>query len=118
MPILTIEIVQRPYETLAPDFASRVADCAGNIFESSPGGTWVKILPVTQYAENESDEPYYPVFVRVLHSRLPEGEDLQRQIDELTRAIAEEINRSPENVHLIYEPPGLNRVAFGGKLVT
>ncbi|MCI0709384.1 MAG: hypothetical protein L0154_04400 [Chloroflexi bacterium] len=118
MPILTIEIVQRDAETIAPDLASRIADRAGNIFESSPGGTWVKILPVAQYAENQSDQHYYPVFVRVLHSRLPEGEDIQRQIDELTRAIAEETGRPPENVHLIYEPPGLNRVAFGGNLVT
>ena len=118
MPILTIEIVQRPDEIFDAGLAQRIANQAGDIFASRPGGTWVKILPVTQYAENLSDEPYYPVFVHVLHSRLPEGDNLQRQTDELTYAIAQEIDRSPENIHLIYEPPGLNRVAFGGTLVT
>jgi phenylpyruvate tautomerase PptA (4-oxalocrotonate tautomerase family) len=117
MPILTIEIVQQPDEALATDLATRLADRAGDIFGSTPGGTWVKIIAIAQYGENHSNDSYYPVFGRVLHSRPPEGDDLQRQITDLTRAIAEEVKRPAENVHLIFEPPGVNRVAFGGTLV-
>lgn len=115
MPILTIEIVPQLDELLAPDLASRIANRAGQIFDSRPGGTWVKIRVVAQYAENQSDTSFFPVFVSVLHSRLPD--ELRKQVKELTNAIAEETNRPPENVHIIYEPPGVNRVAFGGNLV-
>ena len=117
MPILTIEIVPRADEILPGDLARNLAFQAAEIFGSRPGGTWVKIITIAQYAENQSDESFFPIFVRVLHSRLPDEAEMAQQITDLTMKIAEETRRPPENIHIIYEPPGVNRVAFGGNLV-
>jgi phenylpyruvate tautomerase PptA (4-oxalocrotonate tautomerase family) len=53
MPILTIEIILRPNESLRRGLAAELADRAGEIFGSAPGETWVKLttIPAGQYAE-------------------------------------------------------------------
>ncbi len=41
---------------------------------------------------------------------------MKDEIAELTERFAEICGRSPEHVHIIYEPPAAGRIAFGGKL--
>jgi len=121
MPIIDIEIVLRPGEAIQSHMAAELAAQLGQIFESPQGGTWIKIrgLIASQYAENgQVGEEVYPVFVSVLKSRLPAPEDLQLEVKKLTAAVAQICGRPPENVHVLYEPEGQGRVAFGGKLVT
>ena len=70
------------------------------------------------YAEYGGGPPagIAPVFVSVLKARLDDREALVQEARSLTEAIATGIGRSPENVHIIYEAPGLGRIAFGGWL--
>ena len=121
MPIVDIEIVLKPNETIQSQMASELADQLGEIFESPKGGTWVKVrgLAKSQYAENaQSDEEIYPVCVAVVKSELPTPDNMQIEAEKLTAAVAQICGRPPENVHVLYEPEGRGRVAFGGKLVT
>ena len=121
MPIVDIEIVLIPNETIQSQMVSELTDQLGEIFGSPKGGTWVKVrgLIESQYAENgQGREDVYPVFVSVLKSRLPAQEDLQIEVEKLTATVAQICGRPPENVHVLYEPEGRGRVAFGGKLVT
>ncbi|OGC92323.1 MAG: hypothetical protein A2W25_16255 [candidate division Zixibacteria bacterium RBG_16_53_22] len=121
MPILDIEIVLRPGETLRAGLTSEIADRCGEIFRSTKGGTWVKInaIPWECYAENGAgpEDDNFPVFGSVLKARLPEPEAMQAEVTSLTEAIALACARPLENVHIIYEPAAAGRVAFGGKVV-
>ena len=121
MPIIDIEIVLKPNEAIQSQMASELADQLGEIFESPKGGTWVKVrgLVNSQYAENaQPSEEVYPVFVSVVKSELPTPDDRQIEVEKLTAAVAQICGRPPENIHVLYEPEGRGRVAFGGKLVT
>jgi phenylpyruvate tautomerase PptA (4-oxalocrotonate tautomerase family) len=121
MPILHVEIVSRPGESIRPGLAQELADRCGEIFGSPPGGTWVKvsILAREAYAENRSTEAgLFPVFVSILKAKLPAPQALQVEITRLTEAIAQVCDRPVENVHVIYQPEGSGRVAFGGRLVS
>jgi phenylpyruvate tautomerase PptA (4-oxalocrotonate tautomerase family) len=121
MPILSIEIVLRPNETLRRGLAAELADRAGEVFGSAPGETWIKLttIPAGQYAEAGGLPPggVYPVFVSVLKARYSPTIALQAEITRLTAAIAQACARPEENVHLFYQPEARGRVAFGGKLV-
>jgi phenylpyruvate tautomerase PptA (4-oxalocrotonate tautomerase family) len=120
MPILEVEIVLRPNEFLLSDLAPRLAEAAARVFDSPKGSVWVKLraLQLTEYAENGGTSgDMHPVFVSVLKSSLPGRAELEEEIARLTQAIAQTCERPAENVHIIYEPPGAQRVAFGGKLV-
>lgn len=120
MPIIEIEIVLKPNEILRDKMASEFADRLGEIFGSPKGGTWVKLysLPESQYAENGGkEEGAYPVFVSVLKSKLPTHEDMQFEVERIASAVAQICERPPTLVHVIYEPEGSGRVAFGGKLI-
>lgn len=121
MPILDVELVLRPDESLPADLARQIAVRAGEVFAAPPGTTWVKLrtLAATHYAENEAEPgpAVSPVFVTVLKAHLPEPAALQAEVAALTEAIAAACGRPPENVHILYLPPGVGRVAFGGKLV-
>jgi hypothetical protein len=121
MPILEIEIVTRPGEVLPPGIASEIADRAGEIFASTPGGTWVRLraLPDASYAENGGGPPLgvHPVFVTVLKSRLPDSDELEQEAARLAAAVARICGRPAENVHILYLPEGSGRVAFGGKII-
>jgi len=122
MPILEIEVVVTEDESLGHELAPSLAEAAGGIFGSPAGGTWVRLreLPLSQYAENGGGpiDGVLPVFVTVLKARLPTPGDLESEIEKLTNEIARLCKRPPENVHLIYQPEGAGRVAFGGRLVT
>jgi phenylpyruvate tautomerase PptA (4-oxalocrotonate tautomerase family) len=121
MPILEIEIITRLGESIDPQLATDLADRAGAIFGSPAGHTWVRVhsLPSENYAENHggSGVDVYPVFVSVLKAERPSPQDLQREVEQLTMAVAQLCNRPEENVHIIYLPDGRGRVAFGGKVV-
>ncbi|MBI5841620.1 MAG: hypothetical protein HZB19_16130 [Chloroflexi bacterium] len=120
MPILDVEIVLKPGETLAPDLAARIADAAGEVFASRPLGTWVKLRGIdsAHYAENGSglSVDIFPVFVSVLKSRV-DADGLREEADRLAESIAGVCNRPKENVHILYEAEARGRVAFGGKLL-
>lgn len=120
MPILDVEIVGHPEEHDS-GLAARLAEAAGEVLDSPPGGTWVRLhhLPPGRYAESGGG-PHpgvRPVFVSVTCAVVPCGEDLARRVRALTEAVARECDRPPANVHVFHEPPARGRVAFGGKLV-
>ena len=121
MPIVDIEIVLRANEAIRQEKVSELADELGDIFHSSPGKTWVKIHPLTsdQYAESGGmPEDVYPLFVTVMKSELPSTEELQNEVAKITGAVAQICGRPSENIHVIYQPEGKGRVAFGGKIVS
>jgi phenylpyruvate tautomerase PptA (4-oxalocrotonate tautomerase family) len=121
MPILHVEIISRPDESIRAGLAKELADRSGEIFGSPSGGTWVKVYLLAReaYAENSStEEDILPVFVSVLKAKLPPVDTLQEEIARLTAAVAQVCDRPEENVHIIYMPEGSGRVAFGGKLLS
>ena len=121
MPILDVEVVTTGEDALDEALAAKIADAAGEVFESVAGRTWVRLraLPQALYAENGGGPPdgTQPIFVDVLLADLPQAEELRSQIHRLTLAIAKVCERTPENVHLFYQASARGRVAFGGKLV-
>lgn len=121
MPILDVEIVIRPNETLREGLAGELANCCGEIFGSRPGTTWVKLQTIARdhYAENGGGMPeaVLPVFVSVLKARNPAPDAMKLEAAGLAHAVAELCDRPPENVHITYLPEGAGRVAFGGKMI-
>lgn len=121
MPVLEVSIIGQLPSRDRKDWASRIAEAAGAVFQSGPGSTWVVVHdhPTEDYAENDagSGDRYSPVFVRVLKRNVPPRPELQTEVEALTRAVAQVCERDPAQVHIIYEPPAAGRVAFGGRLV-
>jgi phenylpyruvate tautomerase PptA (4-oxalocrotonate tautomerase family) len=122
MPILEVIIVLKEDESLPPGLAAELADAAAAVFDSGPGQTWVRLESVgaAEYAENGGGPPagVSPVFIRVLKAQLTDREQMRREAERLTAAIAAAVRRPIEHVHLVYEPPGRGRVSFGGRLLT
>lgn len=121
MPLLEIEMVVAPGELIPAGIARAVADAAAEVFGAPAGTVWATFhrLPAADYAENGigAAETPAPVFVRVLKRDLQEAGALRAEAAELAAAIASFCGRSVDNVHILYEPPGAGRVAFGGELV-
>lgn len=70
------------------------------------------------YEENGGKEiGVYPVFVSVIKSKLPAIDKLQIEVEKITSAVAQICGRPSTLVHVIYEPQGRARVAFGGKVL-
>ena len=117
MPILHVEIVGEPSEFSA-DLAQQLAEAAGSALDSRPRGTWVTLnfVKENRYAENGGADSR-PLIVTLLQADLPSGDALRQQVDRLTQAIATTAEHPFKNVHLVLEPSGRGRVAFGGKLV-
>lgn len=121
MPIVEVEIVLRPNESLRKEMVTELADEFGDIFQSPQGGTWVKVrgLPAEHYAENGGmQEGVYPIFVSIIKSKLPLIDELQIEVEKIIGAVAQVCGRSSENVHVIYQPEGRGRIAFGGTIVS
>ncbi len=120
MPILTIEIVGEPTEVNRDLLAQTIADASAEVFDAGPSSVWVRIhvLPFREYAENQALTEVRPVFVSVLKRSLPAPAARQREAGALAVAIANACNRPQENVHILYEPAGAGRIAFGGILAT
>src|SRR6188768_528789 len=108
MPILDVEIVREPSNSLPPGLAQQLADAAGRVLHTPPGRTWVRVrtLDSAAYAENESrvDPQELPVFVTVLKAHPPEGTELAAEIARLTSTIALAVGVSLERVHVQYAP--------------
>jgi len=120
MPIIDIEVVLKDNEILGKNLASDLADKLGEFFNSPSGTTWVKThgLQADRYAENgTAQKDIHPVFVKVIKSNLNEGPDLQIEAEKISLAVAGICGRPPANVHIIYEPKGSGRIAFGGRLI-
>ncbi len=121
MPILEVEVVLKDGEVLDPRAAARIADATASIFKTPSGNTWVKVrtLSPNAYAEDAGGPPdgVFPAFISVVKARCGSLGERASEAKRLTRAIAPILKRPPENVHILYEPDGAGRVAFGGKLV-
>ena len=121
MPIVEIEIVLKPNEIIQGEIVEELAEQLGEIFGSPKGTTWVKVRGLTHdhYAENGGmPDGVFPIFVSVLKSILPTSEEMQKEVEMITGAVAQIFGRPSGNVHIIYQPDGRGRVAFGGKLVS
>lgn len=121
MPILDVTLVLRDGETPAPDLAQQLGDAAGHVFGAAAGTVWVAVraLPTERYAENavaRADTPL-PAFVRVIKAEDDPAEIRAAEAAALSAALAARLGRPAALVHLIYEPAGAGRVAFGGRLV-
>ncbi len=123
MPIVTIECVhaEEPKahnETIVQNLANEL----GKAFGSKPGSTWVRLryLDRAAYAENETSlsPETEPTFVNVLVRSLPNETEIQRLASDIARVTAHALDRPLDNTHVIFEPEGFGRVAFGGNLVT
>ena len=120
MPILDVELIGPVPARIRDGLASRIAEAAGEVLESRPQGTWVKLhfVDATDYAENAGGPPAgaEPVIVSVLEAAPLAGDALAERAGRLTTAIADACGRSAGNVHLIFEPAAAGRIAFGGTL--
>jgi len=121
MPIVTVELVVDLDRAVERSLTQTLADTVGRVLGSPPGHAWIRLrlLPRDGYAENDSlvDAARLPVFVDVLERQPPVGAELQAEITALTDAIAQVLGRPADCVHVLYAPPAVDRVAFGGKLV-
>ncbi|MBV7339346.1 hypothetical protein KFU94_66240 [Chloroflexi bacterium TSY] len=120
MPIVDIEIVG-DRKALLSNLAEQLASELGNVFGSRPNQTWVRVrsLPSEQYAENQLDngpQPQ-PVFVTILKAHRPNSNEIESEVGQITEVVASICQRPLAHVHLLYEPEGNGRVAFGGRLV-
>lgn len=121
MPILEIEIVVDEAETLRPTLASELADAVGEIFGSAEGQTWVRLrtLPISNYSENGGlPDGVRPVFVTVLKAYVPEIGEMREEAARIAHEFGKLCQRPEANVHVIYQPDAIGRIAFGGRLVT
>ncbi len=121
MPIIEIEIVVKNSNELPSDLAQSLADASAVVLKSKVGGTWVKLrhLESPFYAENDTDSSTaMPVFVSLLLGKCGDQKERISIAKELTRAISQVTRRPEENVHILFEPEGIGRIAFGGKLLT
>ena len=121
MPIVSIQIVgELANPVVEKNHIQNLTNILGGIFNSAPGTTWVKLLTINQehYAENDipDTELLHPVFVEVLKRKLQDRQVLAAEAQAISKAVAQELYRSEENVHILYLPAGEGRIAFGGKL--
>lgn len=121
MPIVKLEIVKVSGWSRPRDLARKVADAVAEVLHAAPQSVWVRISTVAagDYSENLGvPVDAGPIFVSILEAAPPEGEALILEVAALTGAIAEACRRKTDDIHIIYEPPGRGRVAFGGNLVS
>lgn len=122
MPILRITVVGRRDERNLRADTAALAEAAGEIFQSPPGGTWVtlELLPRAHYAENGAGPPdgVRPVFIRVILADSGTAAEKAAWARALADACASIMNRPTENIHILFEPSAGGRIAFGGVLST
>uniref|UniRef100_UPI0040492A96 tautomerase family protein n=1 Tax=Cephaloticoccus sp. TaxID=1985742 RepID=UPI0040492A96 len=120
MPLIEIEIIG---ELTVPQagLARNLADAMATVFGSDIAQTWVRLrmTPVFHYAENGTETPLgaSAIFVKVTKRHLPDLTTLGIEADRISEKVSELCHRPKELVHVIYEPPGNGRIAFGGKLL-
>lgn len=120
MPIVDVQVVVPENASDRRGLAQELADALGNCLDAAPGRAWIRLhwLPSSRYAENgvALSAAELPVFVHVLHARLPDGEALTAQAHRIAQAVAIVIGRPAERVHIEFAPAGAGRIAFGGEL--
>jgi phenylpyruvate tautomerase PptA (4-oxalocrotonate tautomerase family) len=120
MPIVDIQLVAGDGGQ-SEHMAAKLADVLASIFGAPVGRVWVRLsfLTSSAYAENGTPETpsMAPVFVRVLHADLPAPQALAVEAKAISQAVSSCVQRSPEQVHVEYAPPGRGRVAFGGNFL-
>lgn len=121
MPILDIEIVIERGRSISGHTAKEVAAAASEILAAEPSSTWVRLRPLSQehYAEGDGGPPegVQPIFVTVLEASSPELPVRRDQAEALAEVIGRICERPAANVHVVFEPAGAGRIAFGGKMV-
>ena len=120
MPIVEVSLMGDVAPSVAHGLVQRLTDAVSRVLASAPQDTWVTVhrLSEDDCAENEGrDRTLRPVLARIIRGDLPDGATLAGEAGALTGAIAAACARSTLDVHLIHEPPGAGRVAFGGRLV-
>ncbi len=120
MPIVHLEIITETKESVpVPEVLQALADQLGELLGSPAGGTWVKAvaIPRDAYAENGGELPgdVRPVFAYITRHGLPEASRLAEEAREVAELLSRVLERPADNMHVIYEPPGRGRVAFGGQ---
>lgn len=120
MPIIDVQIVVPAGQALASDTAARLAAAFGEALAAEAGHVWVRLRPLPGhcYAENQTAEPVFPVFLHITHATLPPQATLAREARALAAAAAGCLGRPLANVHVEYAPPARGRIAFGGELPT
>ena len=123
MPIVQLQLVIRDdSERVAHETLQLLADELGEYFQSGTAATWIKVdyIPFEQYAENRETlcDDTKPTLVHVLKYRIPDEDRRALEAKALARIVANVLRRPERNTHIIYEPDGKGRVAFGGLLVT
>ncbi len=123
MPIVTIELLEdTPAEPVDEATLQALSDALGALLDSEPGGTWVRLEPVSRagYAENGQAVPasLRPALVRVLKADLGDTTARAAEAERLSTIVAEHLGRPRENVHVLFEPAARGRIAFGGVLLT
>ena len=116
MPVVDIEIVD--YPEAPPGLAAALAEACGQIFNSCSSTTWVRLRGLSQDNYAENGPPQRPVFVSVLLADLPDQDQLADIAQRLCQAVSETLQRSSEQVHIVFQPAGRGRVAFGGRLLS
>ena len=122
MPIVTIEcVVGESSKKYDASKTQSLSDKLGRVFGSEPGTTWIKLhyLDQANYAENDAelDKTALPTFVNVLLRSLPDEDQLAITAQHIATCVSESLVRLKENIHVIFEPEGFGRVAFGGVLL-
>jgi len=121
MPILNVKVIGELPDSIRKGLARRLADAAAEVLKSGPQQTWVTVQVVRRedYAENADGQAQgtQPVIASLIKRQVPRGRVLGEEVTALTQAIAAACGRSPEHTHIIYEPAGGGRIAFGGDLV-
>ena len=120
MPILDVEIVLSPGESMPPDFAKRLADCSCEVFDTTPCTTWVKVrsVPAECFAENGGGPlaGAYPIFVSVLMVDMPPRKSLVPVVNRLKLLVSGVTGRPVCHIHVFFLPEGAGRVFMGGRL--
>ncbi len=119
MPFVTVEVIG-DVATPSPVLAQSLADACSAAFPPEHREVWVRIRRVS--SENWAitggkGHPPYPVFVSVVREVNPQGEDLLREVEGITQAVARVVGRPRETICVEFEPSARGRLAFGGRLV-
>ena len=123
MPIVTIELLEdTPVAAVDTATLQALGDDLGALFDSEPGGTWVRLEPVPRSAYVENGQALTaavrPAFVRVLKADIGDETARASEAQHVSAIVAEHLGRPRENVHVLFEPAARGRIAFGGELLT
>ncbi|MGH7681408.1 MAG: tautomerase family protein [Candidatus Eiseniibacteriota bacterium] len=123
MPILEVELVGEVASETRRGLAERIAQSVAAVLNAETGSVWVRLrfTPASDYGENGPPaghpDPTHPVFVTINRRALPPASILKQEARLLAAVVAGACHRVKADVHIIYEPPGKGRVAFGGSLI-